>query len=177
MLKRKLFFLLERLNITPGERRFIVLIVTFVAVISLINLFLSPRQKYDKAYYAPLRKEYRKKLAAARRRDSIRKITYYKTGAIKNKHTKKSFHQGEAFHNVKKIAQKKSKKSQPNELISINSSGLEALQSLRGIGPKTAQKIIDYRTKHGPFKKLKSLTLVKGIGKKKFEKLKMHITL
>ena len=46
---------------------------------------------------------------------------------------------------------------------------------LKGIGEKTAQKIIDYRVKT-PFNTIEDIQKVKGIGPKKFESMKEHIT-
>jgi competence protein ComEA len=59
--------------------------------------------------------------------------------------------------------------------ININTADAEALQTLKDIGPITAQKIIDHRTKNGPFKKKEDIKKVEGIGDKTYEKLKSHI--
>jgi len=61
-------------------------------------------------------------------------------------------------------------------LININTAGSEELQKLSGVGPVTAQKIIDYRTKKGSFSKIEDLMNVSGIGSKTFEKLRDLIT-
>jgi len=56
--------------------------------------------------------------------------------------------------------------------ININTATKDELVSLPGIGPAKAQAIVDYRKAHGPFKTVEELKDVKGIGAKRFEKLK-----
>lgn len=60
--------------------------------------------------------------------------------------------------------------------ININTADAKALQQLSGVGPSTAEKIVDYRNSHGQFKKIEDLQKVSGIGAKTFEKLKDKIT-
>ncbi len=62
-------------------------------------------------------------------------------------------------------------------LISINTADLKALCTLDGIGETTAQLIIDYRNQNGFFQTLNDLMNVKGIGQKKFDKIKDKICL
>jgi competence protein ComEA len=64
-----------------------------------------------------------------------------------------------------------------SEKININTATMDQLELLPHIGTKTAQAIIAYRTRHGPFKKADDLTKVRGIGEKTFEELKKHIIL
>lgn len=67
--------------------------------------------------------------------------------------------------------------SAPGEKININTADSTALQQISGVGPATAQKIIDYRTQNGPFKRIEDLKNVSGIGEKTFEKMKENITI
>lgn len=62
-------------------------------------------------------------------------------------------------------------------LVNINSASAAALDTLPGIGPVYAQRIIDYRTKHGGFKRKEDLMKVEGLGQSKFDKLKNKITI
>lgn len=61
--------------------------------------------------------------------------------------------------------------------ISINKATYEELITLPGIGPKTAERIIEYRNTYGPFWSLEDIKKVKGIGDKKYAKLKEYITI
>lgn len=61
-------------------------------------------------------------------------------------------------------------------MININTATLEQLDLLPGIGPVTAQAIIDYRTEFGPFETPEDLLNVKGIGEKKLAAILEFIT-
>jgi len=60
--------------------------------------------------------------------------------------------------------------------VNLNTATKDELIELPGIGPAKAQAIIDYRTANGPFKSVEQLKDVKGIGAKRFEKLKPELT-
>jgi len=64
-----------------------------------------------------------------------------------------------------------------SKLININTADSATLQQLTGIGPATAEKIIDYRTANGSFKSIEDIKNVSGIGEKTFEKFKDKITI
>lgn len=61
-------------------------------------------------------------------------------------------------------------------LVNINTAGLDELDALPGVGPATAQAIIDDRTKNGSFSSIEDLMRVSGIGEKKFANMKDGIT-
>jgi competence protein ComEA len=60
--------------------------------------------------------------------------------------------------------------------INLNTATKEELVALPGIGPAKAQAILDYRASHGAFKAIEEVKDVKGIGAKRFEKLKGELT-
>ena len=57
--------------------------------------------------------------------------------------------------------------SEQTDRININTATASQLDSLPGIGPVLAQRIIDYREANGPFRSVSQLTLVEGIGEKR----------
>jgi competence protein ComEA len=59
--------------------------------------------------------------------------------------------------------------------INLNAATVEQLETLPGIGRKVAERILEYRTKSGGFKKVEELMNVKGIGEKSFLKIKALI--
>ena len=61
--------------------------------------------------------------------------------------------------------------------IHLNSATLEQLDTLPGVGPVTAQKILAYRTEHGAFQAVEELDAVPGIGPARLEELKTLVDL
>jgi competence protein ComEA len=59
--------------------------------------------------------------------------------------------------------------------ISLNTATVEQLDQLEGIGPATAQKILDWRKEHGGFSSVDDLRQISGIGPKRFESLKESV--
>ena len=60
-------------------------------------------------------------------------------------------------------------------LLNINTASTEELQTLPNIGERMADRIINYRTQHGDFDSVNALQNVKGIGPKTLEKLSPFI--
>ena len=61
-------------------------------------------------------------------------------------------------------------------LVSLSAATLDQLDALPGVGPVTAQKIVDYRTEHGPFASVDDLDAVPGIGPTRVEQLRDLVT-
>jgi competence protein ComEA len=64
----------------------------------------------------------------------------------------------------------------PTNIVNINTALVPELETLPGVGTKTAERIIEYRQKNGPFKKVEELMNVRGLGEKNFLKLKAQLT-
>jgi competence protein ComEA len=65
----------------------------------------------------------------------------------------------------------------PDQIVNINTASSEELQTLPGIGPVTAEKIIAYRLENGDFEKIEDIQKVYGIGPAKYEAIKDLITI
>ena len=66
--------------------------------------------------------------------------------------------------------------AKPAVVVNLNTATQAELETLPGVGAKMAARIIEYRQKKGPFKKIEELMNVQGIGEKNFLKLKPQLT-
>jgi len=67
-------------------------------------------------------------------------------------------------------------KKPPLKPININTANSEELQQVPGIGPATADKILQMRKSYGAFKSVDDLLSIRGIGKKRLEKMRRYLT-
>lgn len=65
----------------------------------------------------------------------------------------------------------------PAEKVNLNTAGVDELVTLPGIGKAYAERIVEYRQKNGPFKKVEDILNVRGIGEKTFDRIKDRLTL
>ena len=68
------------------------------------------------------------------------------------------------------------KKKPPAAPINLNTATSEELQQVPGIGPATAEKILQMRKSYGPFKSVDDLRAIRGIGPKRLEKMRKYLT-
>ncbi len=73
------------------------------------------------------------------------------------------------------ISPQKAPARAPATVVDINRASAEDFEKLPGIGPKLAQQIVAYRTKHGPFRRVEDLLIIKGIGTKKWKALRPYV--
>ena len=62
------------------------------------------------------------------------------------------------------------------ESVNLNSASAAQIAALPGIGQKTAELIVQYRQKNGPFKKIEEIMNVRGVGEKSFLRIKDRLT-
>jgi comEA protein len=68
------------------------------------------------------------------------------------------------------------KKNPPAHPLDLNSATIEQLEQVPGIGPKTAQAIVDFRRKSGAFRHVDDLLAIKGISQRKMEMIRPYVT-
>jgi competence protein ComEA len=59
--------------------------------------------------------------------------------------------------------------------VDLNSAPVDVLTGIPGIGEVMAQRIVDWREEHGPFRRVEDLMKVKGVGEKTFDKLRPYV--
>ena len=62
------------------------------------------------------------------------------------------------------------------KVVNLNKASVDELQTLRGIGPAIANRIVQYREAHGNFEKIEDLVNVGGIGQAKLQNIKTQVT-
>lgn len=68
------------------------------------------------------------------------------------------------------------KKKPPAKPVNINTATSEELQQVPGIGPATAQKILQMRKSYGLFKSVDDLLAIRGLGQKRLDKMRKYLT-
>jgi comEA protein len=68
------------------------------------------------------------------------------------------------------------KKKPPAAPVNLNTATSEELQLVPGIGPVTAEKILQMRKSYGAFKSVDDLSAIRGIGPKRLEKMRKYLT-
>ncbi len=72
-------------------------------------------------------------------------------------------------------AQKEKEKDAPVPVIDINQASEEDFAKLPGVGPELARRIVAFREKHGPFRRVEDLLVIRGIGHKKWRKIRPYL--
>ncbi len=65
----------------------------------------------------------------------------------------------------------------PVKAVNVNTATAEELQTIRGIGPAMAGRILEFRKEHGNFDKVEDLAKVHGIGESKLQRMKTQVSI
>jgi len=148
----------------------VIIFILFACLIGLaVNIFKSV--KNDKSYLEFNYKQEDSLFNAASGDPGIEDSTVNNEGKkIDSKHELSDFTK------EKPLKTKANISSSLPKIIKINSASVSDLAVLPGIGQKTAERIAEYRDKHGRFKKPDDLLNIKGIGKTKLNRIKDSIS-
>ncbi len=172
LLRRRLYLFSERIGIRQSELALLLALVAVTLTAGLVSGFWpSPQAPFSEADYAALKAEFHARSARALREDSIRTAKFHFPEAYLAAETAET---DSSMNNSAESVKKSSKKE--SGIVNINTATLAELERIPGVGPKTAEAILALRQKNGPFTSVEQLSAVKGIGPKKLEKLKPHVT-
>lgn len=171
--KRKIFFLIERLEISRSERITIVLLFILLIILSGYALVTHPAANYDPEHYRELEEVFaerskvlqtEKEEILARYKPEIR-ISAEAGAETGSADVIKAPENGRQLEEAGRVS----------IMIDINNATKEELQQLPGIGPAYADRIIQWRADHGPFTSPDQLLEVRGIGDRRLEQLVPYI--
>ncbi|MCX6159624.1 MAG: helix-hairpin-helix domain-containing protein [Ignavibacteriota bacterium] len=168
------------MNFTKSEIRvlFVLLLILFLGVgIKITKGFISDDSAlFDYAKSDRMFRDKSDNLLSVLSDTNIVVDSLFSKGELKTINSIKSSE--DSLKNIDGKKKKKGKKGDDlkEKSININTATKEQLILLPGIGDSTADKILMYRKEHGAFKNIEDIMKIKGIGTKKFEKMKPYIT-
>lgn len=174
MFKRKLFFWLEKLKITPAERMTITGLIILMMGLAILDIVLTPSPPFSEDY-TELEKQFKKRteFIEAQERELMKRYEPPATQPQILKNNPDTITADTAQDHEQAAAEKRVR----SLIINVNTASLKELQELPGIGPAYSKRIIEYRKKHGGFSAVDELIRIKGIGKKRLEKLQPFVKL
>ncbi|WP_138432033.1 ComEA family DNA-binding protein [Fodinibius saliphilus] len=173
-MKRKIFFWLENLKITPKERMTISGLLIILVVLTVANFGISQPEPFDEEEYLELEQQFE------RRTEILEK---------EREHLLAKYHPSEQQRHIMAdmdtipidtTASEKEESTGENshkQRINVNTASQAQLESLPGIGPAYARRIIKYREEKGKFNAIDELKKIKGIAQKRLDNLKPFIKL
>ena len=162
----------RHLSFTKSETKVILFIVTALIIgfsIKFYKQVLGETEIQKKDYFSDTDKRFLEKSARLNNPD-FEKLTYDEKVKILQA-SEDSLKQAEK---EKKSLSKKEQKLEGKQ-ININTAAKDELMQLPGVGEKTALLIMEYRENNSSFKTIEDIMEVKGIGPKKFDKMKKYL--
>lgn len=194
-MRRTLFLLLERLQITRKERISILVAIGILCLMLLLRLMVQVPPHDFSREYEHLSQAFDRLSAVEARQDSALMAQYFpeRQQTVPEQQQAGPERQQTAAEATSPSASRPSTESavepprnpvdppvkkEPAPLrVNVNTAGTDSLGLLPGIGSVIAERIVNFRDKHGDFKDIEDLKDVSGIGDVRFEGIRRHVTL
>jgi comEA protein len=170
-LKRKAFFWVEKLQISKTERIGVVLLLVIIIVLLLSSLFLQRTFNFNQQEYDQVLAEFEKRSALIQQEEKQLAEKYIPQPTVNT-----PAETIEKQEKVSEMAEPENEEVAP-KIVNINTANEQLLQTLDGIGPAYAKRIVEYRDANGPFSSKDELINIKGIGEKRLDNIRPYITL
>ncbi len=178
-MNRKLFFWLEKLKITPHERITITILLVLLLLLTLLNSVIEIGASAGPKDYKALKEEINERKALMARQEAELMKRYHPQSAPESERPS-MLAVAAAGGDTLPVSPYTSEVGSETEVqpvqdsgkININAATRDQLESLPGIGPVYAERIVKYRQTVGKFKSVDDLVKIKGIGEKRLEKIK-----
>lgn len=174
-MKRKLFFWFEKLQITRSERIAMCVLLFSLVLFSGAAMVMEPSVNYNPEHYAELERIFYERSAQIEtERDEI--LARYNPQLPEHdgpneRETENFIKEGEP------VTEFLPENTVNDTIININTANAEELQTLPGIGPAYAERIIEWREEFGEFTSFEQLLEIRGIGEKRLEQIIPYIIL
>lgn len=177
-MKRKLFFFLEKLQISKSERIAVSVLSLMVIILGTITLAWSPKPEYSESEYEKLEQIFKEKSRVLEQEREVIMARYepLEKEIDDDKPVEPSEFDRMLTDTIRPPANQE-ESQQAGSLININSATQAELLELPGIGPAYSKRIIDWRNQNGRFSSVDQLLEIKGIGEKRLASIKPLITL
>lgn len=175
-MKRKLFFLLEKLEIKRSERIAISSLLIVLVVLSGALTFSEPDANYNQKEYKELERVFKEKSEQNKAEEDVIMARYKPTRDVPVAISVRVEEESTAL-NLADTTEQAEKPEETAEIININTATNQQLQELPGVGPAYAERILTWRKENGAFTSKDQLLEIKGIGEKRLARIIPLITL
>jgi len=173
-MKRKLFFLIDKLQIQRSERIVLGLMMGISLMLGSILVFVDFSPNPDDYDYSELERVFNERSAAHQQEREAILARYKPLQETEDLSVVDEIEES----NVKTIEIQEHIQEIPDTIrININKADADELQELPGIGPAYASRIVEWRKEHGEFTSVEQLLEIRGIGPARLENIRPLVVL